>query len=629
MFSATTLLCLSLIPTATSAQQCTEKLQLEDFEIQTKEVSYIEYENTSDQPMSLYGQTLEAPSGEELELSGFLLPGESTVILLSEEFLAEETTPPEPEYQTAVLLLNELLANPEEDEAINEFIELYNPNDFEVNLAGWKLSDKSKSFLLDDFRISPKSFFVLYRPTTGLALNNSNESVYLHDPFEALIDSVSYEATTEGASLNREAPWYEAEPSPGQENNEGPLEDTEPQEELEEEEEEEVEADEQETEHTPDKNLSLLQLSELLPNPEGSDELEWIELFNPSDETISLTGLEVTDTSTSYFFPEEIIQPESYYLLERTVSGIALNNTDDTITLKVSDKEVDTFTYEESTEGLSWNMGDPWHEAAPTPNQQNTPPQEEEIVQTRHGASQQAETSSKKKPSWEEATHNETLTLQGIITTPANILKAKTLFLTVGDEMIEVYGSKASFPEHQIGDIIQIQGKKSITTTGERLLFQDEEHFTLLAHTNLEPTKLKQKQEALLLSSGAYVQIEGRLVEQNRKDLLVVAGEDEWIISLEHLPNLPLLPLHQKLILRGSLELKEQEPIIIPYLVEHIVENEEEGLTQEPDEPIELDRQKEDEHTYTEPLLAGGTIAGIGSYLFREKLLSWLKALKS
>ncbi len=80
-------------------------------------------------------------------------------------------------------------------------------------------------------------------------------------------------------------------------------------------------------------DYSEILINEFLPNPQGSDENEWIELFNSGLSTINLNGLKIQDNSSTIYtinaedFFTTQIYPNNYFIIERAVSGIALNNT--------------------------------------------------------------------------------------------------------------------------------------------------------------------------------------------------------------------------------------------------------------------------------------------------------------
>ncbi|MBT7553431.1 PKD domain-containing protein, partial [bacterium] len=72
-------------------------------------------------------------------------------------------------------------------------------------------------------------------------------------------------------------------------------------------------------------------ISEFLPNPAGSDNNEWIELFNKGEETIDLGGFKLQDNSARIFTIAEDenlnIAAQEYLILDKSFTGISLNNT--------------------------------------------------------------------------------------------------------------------------------------------------------------------------------------------------------------------------------------------------------------------------------------------------------------
>ncbi len=104
------------------------------------------------------------------------------------------------------IIISELLPNPSGNEKEKEFIELYNPNDKEVNLKSWQLRDAGKTGhydIMNNIIIPPKGFWVVYRVDFKFALNNSgSETVKLIAPNDKIIDEVSYEGSKEDFSYS-------------------------------------------------------------------------------------------------------------------------------------------------------------------------------------------------------------------------------------------------------------------------------------------------------------------------------------------------------------------------------------------------------------------------------------------
>ncbi len=83
--------------------------------------------------------------------------------------------------------------------------------------------------------------------------------------------------------------------------------------------------------------LSGIWISEFLPNPEGDEaEGEWIELANDNAFPVTLCGFVLDDEeggSKPYALDEVTIPAQSFLLLPRNLTGIALNNDDDQVRL--------------------------------------------------------------------------------------------------------------------------------------------------------------------------------------------------------------------------------------------------------------------------------------------------------
>lgn len=97
--------------------------------------------------------------------------------------------------------INEILPSPVSGE---EFIELYNAGNSNVDLKGWILHDASKTgkfeFLQSEI-IKAKDYLVVWKNKFKFALNNSgDESVSLFDPLQNLIAQVSFKGSKKGLS---------------------------------------------------------------------------------------------------------------------------------------------------------------------------------------------------------------------------------------------------------------------------------------------------------------------------------------------------------------------------------------------------------------------------------------------
>lgn len=105
---------------------------------------------------------------------------------------------------------------------------------------------------------------------------------------------------------------------------------------------------------------SILRINEIFPDPDTpQDAGEYIELFNPNDTLVSLSGWKVADATgtNTYVFPDKTSIPAlGYFVITDTDFSFFLNNGKETVTLlNPAGTPVDTVTYTKTTEGASLN----------------------------------------------------------------------------------------------------------------------------------------------------------------------------------------------------------------------------------------------------------------------------------
>ncbi len=130
------------------------------------------------------------------------------------------------------VLFNELLAVPRRidwnhDGRINdqdEWIELYNPTNVAVNLSGWYLDTgrNTTGYRLPRSAVAPANgYLLLFRKTTGLALNDRGGAVRLLRPDRSVAGSLTFPALKPDASFGRDSSggWHsDWPPTPGRAN---------------------------------------------------------------------------------------------------------------------------------------------------------------------------------------------------------------------------------------------------------------------------------------------------------------------------------------------------------------------------------------------------------------------------
>lgn len=132
----------------------------------------------------------------------------------------------------------------------------------------------------------------------------------------------------------------------------------------------------------PDETISYssLILSEIFPDPaspQTDSNDEFIEIYNPTDNEVDLSGWVLKDSGgTSFVIKDKAIAPHGYLAISAAESSISLNNTGDVISLfdpsgTLQDESVD---YGAAESGLSWGfVGGTWvWTSTPTPNNSNS-----------------------------------------------------------------------------------------------------------------------------------------------------------------------------------------------------------------------------------------------------------------
>ena len=116
------------------------------------------------------------------------------------------------------LFLNELYPKPNTGE--DEFIEIANTGDRDVELGGWQMTDGSRTFTFaGDVTIAAGGFLVVYKSESSIALNDTGDSVTLLRPDESIANEITYTTAQKAKSYARSSSgWSWEDPTPGVQN---------------------------------------------------------------------------------------------------------------------------------------------------------------------------------------------------------------------------------------------------------------------------------------------------------------------------------------------------------------------------------------------------------------------------
>lgn len=254
-------------------------------------------------------------------------------------------------------IFSEALPNPEGSDSTEEWIELYNPYGETLNLNGLYLDDMeggSDSYELSG-SLSAESYLLVNIEDSGITLNNDGDHVRLLGVDSEVLWDISYSDSEEGMSYAAFDDSYEwtDEATPGYENARSSSQSAE-------ETEENANETASETNYQDGDLSDEVAITEVFPNPEGSDiEEEWIEITNLSNSTINLGNWTLDDGeggSKPFVFPDAtVLEPGESIVIFRVESGLALNNTNEVVQLLDFTSEVmDEIFYESSVEDFSY-----------------------------------------------------------------------------------------------------------------------------------------------------------------------------------------------------------------------------------------------------------------------------------
>lgn len=311
--------------------------------------------------------------------------------------------------QSPHVIINEVAWTGTKGSSTDEWIELYNSTDSEILLTGWGIYEGGGTVLIEGLEgtIPSYGYFIIERTDettlpgitasqtpsswSGSGLSNSGEHLVLKDATD-VVDEVNASASwfagggENFASMQRidsdlsgsDPDNWQATVTAHPEQKDvldnpiygTPLEANVIEEEA-------VGGPTTEPEDSVETHYDL-ELNEILPNPTGSDDQEFVELYNPSEHDIPLTGWKIRDGSATKELDDltlesHLVPAHSYLAIYRHQGLVSLNNSGETITLIDPDGNEQEVTYPEMDENVSYaqNDGD-WKETIePTPEAEN------------------------------------------------------------------------------------------------------------------------------------------------------------------------------------------------------------------------------------------------------------------
>lgn len=653
------------------------------------------------------GSTLSLPKGEQEGVTDDSSDG------IDESFDASDTFDH--------LILSEFVSNPVD--GAEEWIEIYNPTDAAVNLEGWTVRDATlRSSPFTDAAIDAGAYAIIMSPSGQL--NNGGDTIELVDPDGTVIDALVYgseevAAPGKGYALARindtwtattaltpgstniysdvlapvEEPSTEIdqtdvidqmsdehtdETSVSDQTDASPSTTSETEDSL-----ESVQDDDTQTASSPTSyEAGVIIINELVSDPAEGD-VEWIELFNTTDQAIDLSGWTVTDATGKATELEGQINAQSFAVLESPKGK--LNNDADSAYLydpagnlinqmHYGTEDIDNPSKGDSLAwtGASWIITDQI-----TKGSVNATIYEEETITQSDDTTTAPSTSTPTSTSTESATHNSTqqqTVSHDQQTSPGNVAHVSTAPATTEShrvvaiaqspqttattssttkktstsssmaskevtrsgvvtalpgtfgsqiafiEGLQLYFYYADWPMLELGDVVTVTGEISESQGEDRLKLSETGDMQITGHIDLKPTAVTIDRIASIVD-GSLVTIHGTATNIQDAKMVLQDETGTVIVVANARENMQWNAMTSELEITGIVRTVSGETRIYPRNMQDVIQIQED-VQEGTSEPVVSATSRSNDAT---PWIGGGlilaTLAGLGYFFVRRSPL--------
>ncbi|MFH1564486.1 MAG: lamin tail domain-containing protein [bacterium] len=303
-------------------------------------------------------------------------------------------------------------------------------------------------------------------------------------------------------------------------------------------------------------------INEFLPNPVGSDDAEFVELFNAGDVEINLKNFYLDDgdggSSPYHIIDDVILKPFGYFVFERGLTKLALNNTSDAVRLLDENKNVlERVDYSGVAEGVSFSRafdGNWFWTRGITKGFEN-----QIIFADEFGSSVGGVELGFGEVELDQARGmeiGESVKTRGIVSVLPGVLGSQVFYISgvaVGGALnppptppnpplrkggiscggIQVYSYKKDFPELSIGDEVEVIGVLSQSGGEDRLKISQKDDIKILGNVGYVPPLKITTDEIGKEIEGGFVLVEGEIVEITGSSIFIDDGSGEVKIYLK------------------------------------------------------------------------------------------------
>jgi hypothetical protein len=272
-----------------------------------------------------------------------------------------------------------------------------------------------------------------------------------------------------------------------------------------------------------------LELSEFMPNPKGSDDNEWIEIFNPNNLAVSTVGWKLKINGRNTNLPVYEIPAEGYLTIPKTEAHFSLINKGAQIALESPSGEVaPSIEYGTAPEGSSFAKNDNgwgWT-TLPTPGNENTITSENETGA--EGDYQLYPLTDLK--TLESGGH---ITVEGIVAAQPGLLGKNILFLAGSGIQVNLSGE--NLPTIKIGDQVRVAGTLSRTaSSGSKIVVGSSNKITILGQGKAPTPVILPLGEVTEEQEGELITTTGIVSQTSNTSFTIGVGGDSLRVSLKN-----------------------------------------------------------------------------------------------
>jgi hypothetical protein len=298
-----------------------------------------------------------------------------------------------------------------------------------------------------------------------------------------------------------------------------------------------------------------LRISELLPNPVGSDSSEWVELENVDTLPADLSVVRLWDAAGSGKFLQGELGAGEFLVVDAAASALSLNNSAETLRLVFEPEgfqstELDSVSYGDAPEGQSWARfasAFAWT-IEPTPGAANIleePAIEEEGLEeseevpdlTEEGAPEPL--SLGKLSDAREVDAGELVKLTGIVVTPVDLFYKDKFFLVDQSAGIVVRVGKLN-AKLAIGERVSLVGTLTqLKYFSQLTLVQDPELLGSAETPILERTPESISKDDI----GRLVRVRGRIAKKQGPSFRLAKDDHEVLVSIRKGTGIKTVPV--------------------------------------------------------------------------------------